>query len=192
MTSRLRWITGLGIAVIVVLGMTFVWIGGRGFTSRRAPWPLEASIARSVRGFLMPSSVEDAINPLAGGEEALRSGLEHFADHCASCHGNDGSGEVEMGRSLFPPAPDMRAERTQSMSDGELFYIIERGIPFTGMPAWSTGTESGEQSSWELVSFIRHLPDISESELAEMEALNPRSPGTGTVSRRVSDFLEGR
>lgn len=45
-----------------------------------------------------------------------------------------------MGRSFYPPAPDMRAARTQQLSDGELFSIIEHGIRLTGMPAWGTGT----------------------------------------------------
>ena len=70
----------------------------------------------------------------------------------------------------------MRLPATQKLSDGELFYIIENGIRFTGMPAWGTGTEAGEQSSWHLVQFIRHLPRLSESELEVMKQLNPRSP----------------
>lgn len=30
----------------------------------------------------------------------------------------------------------MRREATQSLTDGELFYVIENGIRLTGMPAW--------------------------------------------------------
>src|SRR5215204_5096493 len=84
--------------------------------------------------------------------------MAHFADHCAVCHGNDGRGDTEMGRGLYPKAPDMRLDATQQLSDGELFYIIEHGIRFTGMPGWRTGTTAGEESSWHLVRFIRHLP----------------------------------
>ena len=39
--------------------------------------------------------------------------------------------------------------------------LIERGVPLTGMPAWSTGTADGARSSWELVAFIRHLPKLT-------------------------------
>ena len=59
----------------------------------------------------------------------------HFADHCAICHANDGSGDTPIGRALWPKAPDMRLRETQDLSDGELFWIIENGIRFTGMPA---------------------------------------------------------
>src|SRR5579864_5842354 len=46
---------------------------------------------------------------------------------------------------------DLRASRTQGFTDGELFYAIEPGIPWTGMPAWTSGTDEGERDrgrSW--------------------------------------------
>ena len=67
-------------------------------------------------------------------------GRAHFADHCASCHGNDGRGNTEMGRNLYPKAPDMRQSGTQHLSDGELYWIIENGVRLTGMPAWGDGS----------------------------------------------------
>ena len=70
----------------------------------------------------------------------------------------------------------MRRGRTQNLTDGELFWIIENGIRFTGMPAWSTGTPEGEQASWNLVHFIRRLPKLTPEEIQEMESLNPKSP----------------
>ena len=62
-------------------------------------------------------------------------------------------------------------------------------MPLTGMPAWSSGTEDGERASWELVLFIRHLPDIAPEELAEMEALNPRSVADLELEQEIDDFL---
>ena len=72
-----------------------------------------------------------------------------------------------------------------------LFYAIEQGVPLTGMPAWSTGTANGERESWELVAFIRHLPQITPEELTEMEALNPRSEADLERERQIDDFLSG-
>jgi hypothetical protein len=70
----------------------------------------------------------------------------------------------------------MRGAATQQLTDGELFYVIEHGVRFTGMPAWGTGTPAGEESTWHLVQFIRHLPQLTEAELDAMKQLNPRSP----------------
>jgi hypothetical protein len=77
------------------------------------------------------------------------------------------------------------------LSDGALFYAIEDGVPFTGMPAWATGTEAGVRTSWELVLFIRHLPVLTAEELMEMERLNPKSPAQLEQEHRIREFLEG-
>jgi len=113
--------------------------------------------------------------------EVIADGRAHFADHCAVCHANDGSGKTEMGQGMWPKAPDMRLAATQNLTDGELFWIIENGIRFTGMPGWSTGTTEGETSSWNLVHFIRHLPDISEAELAENVTVLEVLPADGAT-----------
>jgi hypothetical protein len=96
-----------------------------------------------------------------------------------------------MGRSFFPPAPDMRASRTQSLTDGELFSIIENGIRLTGMPAWGTGTPEGERESWALVHFIRRLPSLTASDIERMEGLNPLSPAKFREAEEARRFLEG-
>src|SRR5262249_17150570 len=138
-----------------------------------------------------PASAGGLRSPVAASPEAISAAMEHFADHCASCHGNDGSGDTDLGRGLYPRAPDMRKADTQSLSDGELFYIIENGVRLTGMPAWSTGTKEGETSSWHLVHFIRHLPKLSEQEIALMESLNPKSPEVVRQEIEAEKFLQG-
>ena len=69
----------------------------------------------------------------------------------------------------------MRSPDTQNLTDGELFYIIENGVRFTGMPAFGTGTADpqGETLVWQLVQFIRRLPAITPDEIGERESLNP-------------------
>jgi len=188
--SRRRTI-GLLVVGVVLLGAAIV-TRGVGFTARTKAWPLEERLMRGARHWATPSAIRNASNPVSASSEALRAGMEHWADHCAICHGNDGGGDVSIGRSLYPRAPDMRVAPTQSMTDGELFYVIERGLPFTGMPAWSTGTPDGERSSWELVTFIRHLPKLTEQELKEMESLNPQSPAEAKRKRDIDDFLSGK
>ena len=185
-----RWTSRVVIAALVVLAAAGV-TRGAGFSARATPWPLEARVALAARSWLLPESARRLSNPVPSSPETVAAGLAHWADHCAICHANDGSGETTLGRSMYPPAPDMRLARTQEMTDGELFYLIERGVPLTGMPAWSTGTDDGARSSWELVAFIRHLPKLTQDELSRMEALNPRSAAQIESERRMQDFLKG-
>lgn len=183
-------------AVSIVLPL-FVGAGvlyyfkGSGFSAREQPSAAETRAALMLRGWLTPTQYKGLKNPVSANPENITAGREHFADHCASCHANDGSGNTDLGRNFFPKAPDMRLERTQNLSDGELFYIIENGVRLTGMPGWSTGTPEGERSSWQLVHFIRRLPSLPPEELKDMERFNPRSGAEIEEARRIEDFLNG-
>ena len=177
---------GAALVAIVVLAR------GTGISAvHKRPWPLEATAARAAWRFLVPADVRDTRNPVALTPEALKAGRDHWADHCASCHANDGSGETTIGRRTYPRVPDMRAQRTQDLTDGELFYAIEEGVPWTAMPGWSTGTADGANESWALVHFIRHLPSITADELSEMERRNPRPPVDERREKAIEDFLSG-
>src|SRR2546428_6722127 len=147
-----------------------------GISARDQPTALETFVARQLRHLAVPRSARRARNPVPATPDVLAAARAHFADHCASCHGNDGSGQTEIGQHLYPQAPDMRQADTQSLSDGELFYIIHNGVPLTGIPAWADNPPQEDQDSWKLVHFIRHLPNISPEELEEMKKFNPQSP----------------
>jgi len=177
--------------LVIALGAVFFYVRGRGFSARSEPGRLEESVARFARRLAIPAAARDRQNPVPRSPEAIRDGLEHYADHCAICHGNEGSGQTDIGQGLYPKAPDMRLPATQELTDGELFYLIENGIPLTGMPAWGTGTPEGEEGSWRLVRFTRHLLELSAEEIAEMEALNPKSPEEWRQQMEIEEFLRG-
>jgi mono/diheme cytochrome c family protein len=101
-------------------------IANRGLSAHDEPSRLEEMLARAMRSWATPASVRNQSNPVQATPEVLNQALEHYADHCATCHANDGSGDTEIGRGLYPRAPDMRSTQTQSLTDGELFSIIHR------------------------------------------------------------------
>lgn len=155
------------------------------------PGWIETRIARIFRQVAFSAGVREQQNPISISKAVIADGLAHFADHCATCHGNDGAGNTNYGKRLFPRSPDLRLPETQDLTDGELFHIIEQGIRFTGMPGFGDGTEEGVHASWHLVHFIRHLPDLTEDELASMEKLNPRPPAEVRQEIEEERFLLG-
>lgn len=191
MKTFLRAFVVLLMILLVAGGAIAYSITSKGLSTRTSPAAVEEAIARTMREWATPRAVRNQVNPVEATPAVLEGALEHWADHCAACHANDGTGQTEMGRSLFPRSPDMRASRTQSLTDGELFSIIENGIRLTGMPAWGTGTPEGERESWALVHFIRRLPSLDTSEIERMEALNPQSPAKFREAEEARLFLEG-
>lgn len=192
--NRWLWFAAGAITLVIaggICGLLFLKMASNGFSARSEPSFLEMVAAKQARSMAMPSSAKERKNPIANSPAVLKEAMAHWADHCATCHGNDASGQVEMGRQMYPHSPDMRKTDTQDLTDGELFYIIENGIRLSGMPAWG-GTEAGEKDSWKLVHFIRHLPSISPSEVAEMEKLNPKSPEDLDREQQEQHFLNGQ
>ncbi len=181
---------------VITLGVAgaaaFGWVTiRRGFSARDKPSALEAYVAKTVRELSIPASERDAKNPFAPTPEVLSEARAHFADHCAICHGNDGSGKTEIGQNLYPKTPNMRQPETQNLTDGQIYYIIHNGIRLTGMPAW--GNPVNDDDSWKLVLFIRHLPQMTPREMKEMEEFNPKSPAERSEEEDEERFLnEGK
>ena len=175
-----------------VIGIGFVAFSflHNGVSAKATPTSLEVMMARKARHMALPSAARTLTNPVAVSEENLRDGRLHFADHCAICHGNDGSCDTMMGSGLYPKPPDLRLAETQKLSDGELFWIIENGVRFTGMPAFSS-RHSSQEDSWKLVLFIRHLPQLTTDERIEMERYNPKGPDDRAEEKQEDDFLNG-
>ena len=183
-------VSGL-VAVLLFSGGLAVWlISANGFSARTLPTPVERLVMRALHRLSVPSSARTATNPVTFTPEAWAESRAHFADHCASCHGNDGRGDTTMGRNLFPKAPDMRLASTQNKTDGELYWIIENGIRLTGMPAWGKGGLD-DVDSWKLVHFIRRLKDLTPDQLKEMAAANPKSPSELEEEKADERFLAG-
>jgi mono/diheme cytochrome c family protein len=190
------------VAAAVVLAVVAVW-RLNGLSTREEPTAAERVLARTVRWLAIPRGGRAAVNPVTFSPEVWAESRAHFADHCATCHANDGSGQTEIGQRFYPKVPDMRLPDTQELTDGELYWIIENGIRLTGMPAWGPGGDN-DLDTWKLVHFLRRLEELTPEHLDEMKALNPRNPeeireeldnqrylAGETVEPRSSDALHG-
>jgi mono/diheme cytochrome c family protein len=191
---KAKLIGAVVIVIMVGLGL-FGWVGYQlfttGFSAKTEPHALEVMIARQIRRLAIPIEKRNAANPVPSNPEVLKEGRAHFADHCAICHANDGSGQTPIGKNVYPKAPDLRLTDTQSLSDGEIFWVIHNGIRFTGMPAWGSGDPEKDLDSWKLVHFIRHLPQLTQDELDEMKTLNPKTQKELLEEAAFDRFLEG-
>jgi len=182
-----RLLTGLVLA-LVVLGSGLYFFVRRGFSTRTEPSKVESYLASSLREWSVPGKYKQMRNAVNCSEEVLGEARAHWADHCATCHANNGSGDSMLGRTMYPRPPDMRLPETQRQSDGELYYTIKNGVRLSGMPAFG---EPGDQDadSWKLVCFIRHLPQLSSEEEQDMKKLNPKTPEDVEEERQEEQFL---
>lgn len=169
-------VTLLAVAAVVV-------VRRGGLAANKQPGRLERSVAGQLVRLSIPSEADRQTNPFAGNASVWRDVREHYMDHCAVCHGRDGKGSTEIGGNMYPRVPDLTSRAVQDRSDGALFYIIQNGIRWTGMPAWKE--EHTPEETWKLVAFLRKAPSLTEAELGPeepaatgSEQLPARPPGT--------------
>jgi mono/diheme cytochrome c family protein len=182
----------VAIALFAAGGIYATLLVRRGFSARETPSWIEAFAAGIAKSLAVPATYR-LKDPYAPTAENIREGEEHFADHCATCHANDGGGDTLFGKGLYPKPPDMRTAETQNKGDGELYYTIENGVRLSGMPAFGTGSGTGtdDAETWKLVLFIRHLPQITPEELEDMKKLNPKTEADRAEEQREDEFLNG-
>lgn len=189
-----KLVPGVAALVIFLCVMIFgAWLYMRiamhGFSARAAPSGIETMMADYARATAMPASADRMKNPIPMTPAVEQEAMAHFSDHCAVCHSNNGSGNTMFGNGLYPHPPDLRLARTQHLSDGEIFYIIENGVRMSGMPAF--GGKDSAEATWKLVYFIRHLPELTPAEETEMESLNPKGPDEIQEEQQENLFLNG-
>ena|SRR5271167_783072 len=101
----------------------------RGFSTATDPSTIEKLIARMTRDLAIPKKARLEANPFEPTADVLKEARESFVARCAICHAPDGSGQTEVGRNLYPKAPDLRLPQTQNLTDGQIRYIIRNGVP---------------------------------------------------------------
>ena len=157
MRSRTVWtILVLVVVLIVIALMRF------NLTALKEPGRLETSVANWGTHVLVRRASRHGIPPRPEDTKAsVASGNTLYSSECGLCHGSDGRTASPMGRWMYPRAADLTSEQVQSFSDQELFWIIQNGIRYTGMPAFGK-VESGDHI-WNLVDYVRTLRGDSRS-----------------------------
>jgi len=173
MTRKRTFFSFLILIILAGFVTLAVLFRNHGFSAREQPFWVETVLARNARSIAIPTGSRELKNPHPVTEASMAEAREHFVEHCSICHGIDGRGDTLIGRNTYPKVPDMAKTETQQLADGELYYIITNGVRFTAMPAF--GGEDSPESIWDLVSFIRRLPQLTPEELKQLQEL----AGTG-------------
>ena len=142
------------VLLIGVCATLYAFLASEGLSARRKPGDFEYAIANRMLAISIPATVKARKSPIQSTPEILTEAKKQYMEHCAVCHAENGSGKTQTAAGMSPEVPDLRADHIQKLTDGELFYIINNGVRFTGMPGW----DLPEHHNWALVALIRQLP----------------------------------
>jgi mono/diheme cytochrome c family protein len=152
------------LVVALALG-AFVFAGLYDVAATAPHWPmttwlLETARTRSIKAH----AAEIRAPPVFGDPAKVIIGVEHYAAHCAVCHGAPGVPKGEIAQGLYPQPPDL-AKAATLYTPAELFWIVKHGIKMTGMPAWA---DHSDEEIWATVGFLERLPGMSEQDYTSL------------------------
>lgn len=159
-----------GIAAILIVGIAgagglLVYFGAYDVAAdvphtRLVYWWMSTVRARSVavraRDIQAPLDLGNASRIVAG------AGL--YNEMCSGCHLAPGMEKTEISQGLYPSAPEL--SRGTDLTPAEEFWTIKHGIKMTGMAAW--GRTHNDTLIWDMVAFLRKLPDLSPEQYREL------------------------
>jgi len=103
--------------------------------------------------FKVPPEVASQTNPVKPTAEGLAKAKKFWGYDCAMCHGANGDGKGDMAvESKFTMKDYRDPAALKDMTDGELFYIIQKGKG-DNMPA--EGDRQKPDDIWNMVSLVR-------------------------------------
>lgn len=105
--------------------------------------------------------------------ERVRRGGRSYGRMCENCHAAPGLGQSNLSRGLDPEPPVLH--RMQTLDLEEVFWITKHGIRMTGMPAW--GKSHSDDDIWDIVAFVRRLPNMSAQEYGGFAGKNAQVVG---------------
>ncbi|HTG37544.1 c-type cytochrome [Sphingomonas sp.] len=179
MTIRLTWQrVALALGALALAGMAFAWSGLFQIAAssghwRVTDWFLHWVMRNSVKTYSSFQTPEEVTT-----DQGLVSAAGHFRQSCAVCHGAPGVRPSPVMQKATPHAPDL-AINAREWTDRQIYWILEHGVKYTGMPAW--GAKDRPDEVRRMVAFVRRLPTMTP---AEYRALTEVAAGVDVAGVR--------
>jgi len=173
--SATRWLIGTVAAVALlaaVVATALVYMGSFDVAADKPHsepvfWLMntvrDRSVAIRAAGIAVPGDFADA--------KRIASGAAQYDEMCSLCHLAPGMKRTETSRGLYPRAPELR--RKSDLTPAQQFWVVKHGLKMTGMPAW--GVTHDDKLLWDIVAFLRKLPELSSSEYQAIVRSSPKT-----------------
>lgn len=149
----------IGVVVTVLLlflgAYAVAWFGILDITAEAQPGKLETYLASKVMDTSVARHADRLANPVPATEDNVSEGMTIYSTNCAGCHGRLDKSPSKL--EFSPPAPHLIFDPPDD-PEWHTFYIIRRGIRWTGMPAWNMILD--DQRIWQVTAFLARLDKL--------------------------------
>ena len=168
---RFGWIgwSLTALAAIAVGPFAVAWSGLYSVAATKGHWVVvERFLEFGMRNSVATHSLGIVAPPLDD-PDMVRLGASHFHAGCAYCHGAPGTPISPVAAQMLPAPPDLSGSNFK-WKDRELFWIVQNGMKYTGMPGWVATQRHDE--IWTVVAFLKRLPHLDPRAYRDL-ALGP-------------------
>ena len=114
--------------------------------------------AKPAQGAKPAANAKTLKNPVAADAASIAAGQALYAKYCRACHGATGLGDGPGAAALKDVKPANLADATwdHGSSDGEIFTVIQKGIP----PRLAMNAFEGRLNDtqiWNIVNYVKSL-----------------------------------
>ena len=173
----------LAVSAVAVGALAFGWSGLFNVAATTGHWPVTDWFLHYVMMNSVKTHTLGVETPANLGDPALVArGAGHYAVGCAGCHGAPGRPRSPVIREMVPTAPDLD-EKVSNWEPKHLFWIVQNGIKYAGMPAWPAAEER-EDEVWAVTAFLLKLPGMKPDEYRTL-AFGAEIDGTANALNAV-------
>jgi mono/diheme cytochrome c family protein len=158
-------ILGTLVGLVIIAGV-YIWSGAFSIAATKQHTPVVRDLFVSIRNWEIHRHGKDIAAPSLSDPARVQAGAKIYDSTCLMCHGGPGRERNDIGQGLNPEPPKLHSDMVQSYSNGDLYWIIKHGIKMTGMPAF--GPTHDDEKLWNIVAFVRRLPEIKPEEYRDM------------------------
>lgn len=135
--------------------------------------------------------------PAPATPEAIAAGKKIYERRCLPCHGATGAGDGPAADTMDPRPRDFTKGKFKIRStvhkalptDEDLYRVISRGIPGSGMPAWKSLLSEDERL--QVIAYIKTLaPAFSDGTKPEMIPVGPVPAATEQMLKNGQEMFE--
>ncbi|HEY7981791.1 MAG TPA: cytochrome c [Candidatus Eremiobacteraceae bacterium] len=152
----------LGAGLLIVLGLIAAYaaitFGLVPANSDARASGLERWAARTSLNATIHREMSASPNPLPLSDANLNAGLKLYASNCMACHGASDGKASNIALGLYQPAPQLGEHGVEDDPDGEIYWKVQHGIRFTGMPSF--GKTLTDTQLWQLVMFLKQMDKL--------------------------------
>ncbi len=171
-----KFIAGIIVTLVVLFVGSYIFVH-YGYMDLSADAPYNKVEMFYVRGMLDRWAERygpKTANPVQATDANMIEGVKLYEQNCAVCHGSPQNPVSEIGRGLYPRAPQFMKDPPDDMSEGMIFQITKRGVARTGMPAWSKNMSDTE--IWKMTAFLKNMDKLSPAVDNEWKSFPPGAP----------------